>query len=1022
MPKLLLAILFFISLKMSAQTQISGRVTDGNEPLPGATVVERGTQNGTTTDADGQFQLLTTGKRAILTISYVGFKTQEIAIGNRSIFEITLESSDAMQEVVVVGYGTQKKSVTTGAISKVRASDLENMPVSRLEQSLSGRTSGVRVTSNSGAPNSAATVRIRGTTTINDSDPLYVVDGIPIGGGIDYLNQSDIESIEVLKDAASAAVYGARSANGVIIVTTKKGQKNRTALSYNAYFGVQNPWKRLDLLNARDYATLMNESSENAGQGILFPDAANLTGGTDWQSAIFDENAPIQNHELSISTGSERSTYYASFGYFDQSGIVTSAASSFQRYSVRFNSTHKIKDWLTVGNTLGYSRNTGRGVPENSEYGSPLMRAINLDPLTPVVETRPDVLNSPVFVNFPVVKDENGRPYGISTYVTSEVVNPVAAVKVSQGSGWGDKVAGNVFAEVLPINGLKLRTSYGVDFGYWGDESFSPVYYLNAANRRDINQYGRSQNRGTFWIWENTAVYERIFGNHTASLLVGTVAEHNEGGGINGSYQDIPVFDIKDASFGFNVPADKKNFGGYEYEGALVSYLARLNYNFSGKYLFSALLRRDGSPKFGKNYRFGNFPSVSAGWVLSEENFMENVSPINFFKIRGSWGVNGNEKIGNFRYVSTVGGSRNYTFGFPEIFTNGVTPNALANPDLRWEETTQTNFGFDAKIFKNISLTFDWFEKLTSGMLLDISVPGYVGNAGPVGNIASMRNTGFEVELGFTKTLSNGLQFELNGNVSHVKNEVTNLGDEKEFLTGQTFTPQGLEITRTSVGLPFGYFYGYETDGIFQNETDVAAYNKNGVLLQPDALPGDFKFKNTIRDSFLNANDRVFLGNSIPTWTYGFTFLTKYKSLDLTIFGQGVAGNKIFNATRRFDLPTANLTTDALNRWHGEGTSNTFPRLTMTDLNKNFSRSSDFFLENGAFFRIKTLQLGYSLPLAATSKIGMNRLRFYVSGNNLFTFTAYSGFDPEIGGGSYGVDRGIYPAARFWLFGVNATL
>jgi TonB-linked SusC/RagA family outer membrane protein len=1014
-------LLCLLSFGLSAQISVTGTVSDGIETLIGATVREKGTPNGTATKDNGTFEIKVSDKNAILEISYVGYKNKELRVGSQTNFNIILESADAMQEVIVVGYGTQKKSVTTGAISKVRSSDLENMPVSRLEQSLSGRTSGVRVTANSGAPNSAATVRIRGTTTINDSEPLYIVDGVPIGGGIDYLNQSDIESIEVLKDAASAAIYGARSANGVIIVTTKKGRAESTEINYNAYYGTQKPWRKLDLLNAQEYAMLMNEASVNAGGGELFQDVSAFGEGTDWQAAIFNESAPIQNHELSISTGSERSQYYASFGYFDQTGIVTSSSSRAQRFSVRFNSTHKLKNWLTVGNTLGYSRNTGKGIPDNSEYSSPLMRAINLDPLTPLIETREDVLSSPVFVNFPVVRDENGQPYGISTYVTSEGVNPVAAVKVNQGYGWGDKIAGNVFADIKLLEGLKFRTSYGVDFGYWGNEAFSPVHYLNTTNRVDINRYGRGLNRGNYWIWENTASYERQFGKHKGTLLVGTVAERNQGSGTYGSIQGIPVNDIADASLAYPVPNENKNFSGYEYQGALLSYLGRLNYSYDGKYLLSALFRRDGSPKFGENYRFGTFPSVSAGWVVTEENFFDDNNAVNFLKIRGSWGVNGNDKIGDFRFVSTVGGARNYTFGLPEELVNGATPNALANPDLRWEETTQTNVGFDAKLFRHWNLSFDWFNKKTTGMLLTIAVPGYVGNAGPIGNIASMKNTGFELELGLTKNIGK-FQFELSGNASYVKNEVTNLGDDKDYLVGQTFTPQGLEITRTSVGQPYGYFFGYEMDGIFQNETELANYNRNGVLLQPDAVAGDIRFKNVVRDSFINALDRTFLGNSIPTWTYGFTLVSRYKSFDLTLFGQGVAGNKIFNATRRFDLLMANMTTEALGRWTGEGSTNTFPRLTMNDRNNNFSRSSDFFLENGAFLRVKTLQLGYTLPLRTVSRIGMRKLRFYVSGNNLFTFTAYKGFDPEIGGGSYGVDRGIYPAARFWLVGVNVGL
>jgi TonB-dependent starch-binding outer membrane protein SusC len=1012
----------FSLLKAQNTTTITGKISDASGSLIGAAIVEKGTQNGAITDENGDFSLKINNKNAILSCSFIGYKTQEVAVGNKTIINITLESDDILNEVVVVGYGTQKKSVTTGAISKVRASDIENMPVQRIEQSLLGRTSGVRVTTNSGAPGSGATVRIRGTTTINNSEPLYVVDGVPINGGIEYLNQGDIESIEVLKDAASSAIYGARSANGVIIVTTKKGKKDMLEVSLNTYYGVQNAARKLSLLNGREYGILMNEASVASGGTVLFPKPDALGEGTDWQEAVFAKNAPIQNHEVSISAGAGRSQYFASFGYNDQTGIVSSAQSRFQRYSVRFNSTHKINDFITFGNTLGYTRNTGRGVPDNTEYGSPLSRAINLDPLTPVIETRPDVLNSSIYKNFPVVKDENGQPYGISSYVTSEVLNPLAAIKVQQSVGWGDKIAGNVYTEIEPIKGLKYRTSYGVDYAYWGSEAFSPTYYLNAANRLDLNRYSRSQNRGIYWIWENTISYNKRFAEkHNVTILAGTVAERNKGNGIGGSVQDIPVTDIKDASLLYPVAPDKQSFSGFEYQGALLSYLGRVTYDYAGKYLFSGLFRIDGSPKFGANYRFGTFPSVSAGWVATEEDFLKKNNAINFLKIRGSWGVNGNDKIGDFRFVSTIGGFRNYTFGANEKLINGATPTALANPDLRWEETTQTNIGFDAKIFKSLTVTLDWFKKVTTGMLLDIAVPGYVGNAGPVGNIASMDNTGVELELGYSKKIE-ALSLEMSGNVSKIVNKVTNLGPEKKFLVGQAFSPQGLEITRTSVSEPFGYFFGYKTDGIFQNQAEVAAHKgKDGALLQPDARAGDFRFKDINSDGKIDADDRTKIGDPTPSLTYGFNFAAGFKGFDLILFGQGVSGNQVFRATRRFDLQMANMTTDALARWTGEGTSTTYPRLVMNDPNKNFSRSSDFYVEDGSFFRIRTLQLGYTIPLSIVSKIGIKKCRVYVSGNNLLTLTKARGFDPEIGGGSFGVDRGIYPQALFFLVGGYLT-
>lgn len=1021
--QLLFILLLFSAFAASAQVQISGQVTAGDgSPLLGATIIEKDAQNGAFSDEDGKFQITVADESAVLIVTYIGYTTQEVPVGSKRNISIEMEEDVAnLDEVVVVGYGTQKKAVITGAISKIKADDLKDMPVPRIEQALLGRTSGVRVTTNSGQPGEGATVRIRGTSSINASEPLYVVDGVPVGGGIDYLNQDDIESIEVLKDAASASIYGARSASGVIIVTTKKGAKDRFEVNYSAYYGTQAPWKKLALLNATEYATLMNESSVASGGQILFEDPLSLGEGTDWQDAVFNYNAPMSNQQLSISAGSERSQYFVSFGYFDQSGIVSEAQSRYRRFTTRLNSTHKISKRITFGNNLAYSRINGRGVSTNSEFGSPLSRAVNLDPITPILETDPAVLSSDVFTNFPVVKNADGVPYGISNYVTSEVLNPVAALQIQQGYGWSDKIVGNVFGEIELIDGLKFRSSIGTDLAFWGGEGFTPVHYLNAANRVDINRYSRNSNRGLYWIFQNTLSYNKEFAGHNLGLVVGTSAEKNSGQGIGGSIQDIPVTHIDDASLAFPTPAESQSFYGFEYQGTLASYLGRVNYNYKSKYLFTATLRADGSSKFGSNNKFGYFPAVSAGWVVTSENFLRNNPAINFLKIRASWGVNGNDQIGDFRFVSTVGGGRNYTFGLDDRLVNGVSPNAIANPDLRWEQTTQTNIGFDAKIFKRVSVTFDAFDKVTSDMLLDIAVPGYVGNAGPVGNIATMSNKGLELELGYANNFKK-VNFEFRGNVSYIVNEVTDLGPDKEFLPGQTFSPQGLEITRTAVGFPIGFLYGYTTDGIFQNQAEINAYtNADGSPIQPDAAPGDFKFVDTNGNGEIDPDDRGMIGDPTPTWTYGFNTAVSWKGFDIVMFGQGVAGNQLFKATRRFDLQMANMTADALDRWTGEGTSDTYPHLVMNDPNKNFSRSSDFYVESGAFFRIKTLQLGYTLPRSVNGRIGANKIRFYVSGNNLLTLTQYSGFDPEIGGGSFGVDRGIYPQARFFLVGINAS-
>ncbi len=1024
--------LLLLSTVAFSQKTVRGKITDAanGEALIGATVVAKGTSNGTVTDIDGSYELRLENGQNTLVFSFTGFLETSINVDGRSEINVQLEqNATQLDEVVVVGYGVQKKSVVTGSISKVSAETLKDMPVTRLEQSLQGRTSGVRVTSSSGQPGAGATVRVRGTTSISGSDPLYVVDGVPIEGGIDYLNQNDIESIEVLKDAASAAIYGARSANGVIIVTTKQGRSGSMEVNYSGYYGVQNPWRKLTLLNATEYATLMNEASAAAGQGIVYDDPQSLGKGTDWQEAIFNENAPIQNHELSLSSGNDRSTYYTSFGYFDQEGIVGNKDDSrYKRFSVRLNTNHKLTKRLTFGNTMGYTRVVSSGVAENTEFGSPLGRAINLDPITPLYEDDPTVLSQPRYANNfdALVRNGQGRIYGISEIITSEILNPVAALEVAQSKGYADKFVGSVFGEWEIVKGLKFRSNIGTDLAFFGGEGFTPVYYLNATNQALITNYNRSLARGLVWNWENTLNYDFTTGRHQVTLLAGTAAKKSNGQFQGGNITDIPVTRLEDASLLFSTDPASQTFYGYEYENTLSSYFGRVNYNFASKYLLTALLRVDGSSRFGSNNKYGTFPSISVGWVLTEEDFFPKNNAINFFKIRGSYGVNGSDRIGDFRYVSTVGGGRSYTFGNGNELINGVSPNAIANPDLRWEETTQTNFGFDAKIFKGVGVTFDYFKKTTTGMLLNVVVPAYVGNAGPVGNIASLENKGYELELTYGKNFG-GLGFDFSGNISYVKNKILDLGDDKTFLPGnQRFGPQGIELTRTIEGYAYESFFGYRTNGLFQNQSDVAAYtNGDGQLLQPNAQPGDIRFVDVNGDGILNEDDRTIIGDPTPNWTYGLNLSLKYKGFDVLFFGQGVFGNDVYNATRRFDLPKANFTSDALGRWTGEGTSTYFPRLTLNDgdpstSNQNLTRSSDFWIQNGAFFRIKTLQLGYNLPTAAANKIGMKRARIYVSANNLWTLTDYKGFDPEVGAGG-GVDKGIYPQPRFYLMGVNVT-
>ncbi|WP_316766196.1 TonB-dependent receptor [Pedobacter frigiditerrae] len=1024
---ILLIFSLFFSLSLSAQEiDVSGKVTSKSDglPLPGVSVKVQGTNTGVATDQNGQFRIKVPKAGSILEFSQIGMATQTFTVNSQQPINIAMSDSQAdLSEVVVVGYGTQKKSVVTGAISQVKASDLENMPVNRIEQSLQGRTAGLTITTSSGQPGDGATLRIRGTTSINNSDALYIVDGVQVGGGIDYLNQADVESIEVLKDAASAAIYGARAANGVVIVTTKKGNRNgKMSVNYNTYLGTQAPSRKLDLLNATQYATLYNEAEFAANPSVgtpRFPNPSSLGVGTDWQAAVFNNSAKIQNHELSLSGGNEKSTYYSSFGYFDQDGIVASDNSKYKRFTARFNSEHQLAKAIKFGQTIGYTRTNSVGVATNTEYGSPLNRAINIDPITPVVETDPARYNLPLYTGNPVVRNSQGLPYGISSYAQSEILNPIAALAVAQGKGWSDKIVGNAFVEVEPIKGLKLRSQGGVDLAFWGSESFSPIYYLNSINQTTITSYNRNNNRGLFWSLENTISYNKAIEKHNFTVLLGYSAQKNKGETNGGSKDGIPVNNLKDASLQFPVSRANDVFYGGEYLNTLNSMFARLTYDYNEKYLFTGIVRRDGSSRFGPNNKYGYFPSGSVGWVASKESFFPQNKVVTFLKFRGSYGITGNDNIGDFRYLSTVSGGRNYTLGTSAGLNNGVSPDALSNPDLRWEETSSTDIGMDATLFGNFTLTADWYHKKTSGMLLQIAVPGYVGNSGPIGNIADLSNKGFELELGYNKKIGE-FSFRVAANASFLTNNIDFLGDDKEFLGGQTVTPQGLEVTRTKVGYAIGSFYGYRSDGLFQTPADITNYkNSAGGLIQPNAKPGDIKFRDLNGDGLISDNDREIIGDPTPDFTYGLTFNAAYKGFDLVVLGQGVAGNQVFNALRRFDLPTANYTTAILNRWTGPGTSNTTPRLTLADDNKNYSRVSSLFIEDGSYFRIKTLQVGYSLPKSLISKAGLNKLRFYVMANNLLTLTKYTGYDPEIGGGSYGVDRGFYPQARTFFAGLN---
>lgn len=712
-----------------------------------------------------------------------------------------------------------------------------------------------------------------------------------------------------------------------------------------------------------------------------------------------------------------------------QDGIVATDISNFRKINFRLNSTHKISRYVTFGQTLGYTRQKSEGLGNtNSEFGGPLSSAINLDPITPlVVKDISAQPNASVYNNKGIILDPQGLPYGISPYVGQEMTNPLAYIQTRLGgNGWSDDIVGNAFLEVAPIQSLKIKSSVGVKKAYWGNLGFTPLYFLSNTVSTNKNSYSKGENRVFNWNIENTVTYNNTFGDHDITVLVGQGAYvENIGGNVGMTFYNLPIDSYKDASFGFDVGlANRDGYSGENIEHKIYSLFSRLNYAYKDKYLFTGIIRRDGSTRFGINKKYGVFPSFSAGWNIHKEKFWIDNSVVSSLKIRGGYGVVGNDALPDFRYLSTVVGGYNYPVGSSGAVTTGYAPETLDNPDLHWEETRSADIGFDAVLFNDFSVSFDWYNKKTIGILRPVAIPGYVGvSSDPYGNVADMKNTGVELELGYRKRIGD-LNISINANGSYLKNTVTYVAADTNFIGGgASFQSMG-SVTRIQVGQSYNSFFGYKSLGIFQNQQEIDAYtNKSGGLIQPNARPGDFKWADLNGDGTISSDDldKTFLGSNIPKYTFGFNVNLEYKGFDFMIFAQGAAGNKIFQGLRRLDILTGNYSTRAMSRWHGEGTSPDFPRLTDSDPNGNFGRMSSFYLENGDYLRLKIMQVGYSLPSNWIKKAGLNSARVYVTAENLFTLTKYTGYDPEVGGNVFGIDKGQYPQARTILGGIQLS-
>ena len=1049
--KKLLSVLFLLSFTLAAvyaqNIQIKGTVVSGtdNEPLPGVNVVVKGnTSTGTITDFNGTFTLSAPAD-AILSISYIGFKSQEIAVkGHKDIKIVLQEDSETLDEVVVVGYGVQKKSVVTASIAKVSADDLASTAPVRMDNALKGLASGVTVTSSSGQPGAAAQIRVRGVGTIRTengaADPLYIVDGMPLEGGLDYLNPNDIASIEVLKDAASGAVYGARAANGVILVTTKTGKIGKTKVTYDFSYGWQSAWKKRDVLNASEYALMINEGAINAGIAPKFSDPYSYGQGTNWQDEVFNNNAPMMNHQVSVSGASEKVNYLFSLGFYTQDGIVGGNfdRSNYERLTLRSNTQYtlfdesKERNWLNslkVTSNLFYARIKSTNFDDNSTWGTPLGSALALSPILNVYDETEEAIKAQ-FDKYgttaeytPVYDPRNGKLFSIPGEF-GEMSNPIAKLSLPGDKHWSHKFVANFSAELQLWDNLKFKTSYGADLSFWGYDSYRPLYYLRSGeSSTQSSAYSRKED-GTVWQLENVLMYDKSIDKHSFSVLLGQSAKKSSGSYLYGSRNNITNYSRPyiDASTGLAANADRDAAGAPSVDATLASIFARASYNYDERYMLQVTVRRDGSSRFGPNNHYAVFPSFSLGWNLTNEKFM-NKRPnwLTTTKIRLSWGKNGNENIGNFKYTVLTSPGNNAIFGSSENVINGVKASGLANPDLKWEESEQLDFGLDFGFFNNaLTFTADYYKKKTNGMLMEMNIPFYVGEAKPIGNVGKMENSGIELEAAYKFRVSDW-NFRVSANASYLKNKLIEYGNESGWENLDSFQGTG-DISRAENGKPFPFFYGYKTAGIFQNTDEVKAYkNDKGELLQPTAVPGDVRFVDVDGNGIIDANDRTDIGKGMPDWTFGFNLGVSWKNFDLNMMWQGTAGNDIYDATRRTDIATSNLPSWMLNRWTGEGTSNRIPRFVQGD-NVNW-QSSDLYVYDGSYLRLKNIQLGYTLPAALTQKVFISSLRFYVAAENLFTFTKYHGFDPEIssGGTSLGIDYGVYPQARVWTIGASLS-
>ena len=996
------------------------RDKDGNA-LAGVIVQNRRSNEYVVTDSDGKYRIEAAAGDP-LDFSMLGFDSLTVNAGKSGILDVAMqEKMTVLDDVVVIGYGTQKKSDLISSIAKVSVDAVSNYPVANIEYALQGKVPGVNITNTSGRPGAGVQIRIRGIGTVNDNTPLYIVDGMTVSD-ISYLNMSDVESIEILKDASSAAIYGSRAANGVVIVTTKKGSgqpENGNSIAGNiefeSYVGIANPVKQLVPASADEYLDMVGIAyGEDSNTYRLVKTEYDKGYNTNWWKEVNRKNALLQNYNLSFNGGGKAFTYLLSANYLNQEGIDRRA--SLERISVRINTDVKIKEWLKIGENFNIVRSYSENGADNGTQGF-VMAALMADPLYPAVD--------------PEKHDENPfNNYGTSSL--TNIANPVAAQDRYLLNRHGNKqlkMVGNVYGEVSFLQNFKFRTDFGVELTNGLSDSFTPVYYLDVDDKNNQANAWCQFDKYFRWTWINTLSYAGQFGKHSLSALLGFQSEANGYQYLEGNKFNQPNNNMNFQWISGGVDGDRLT-GSYS-DDAMLSYFARLSYSYDDRYLFSATFRADGSSKFGPGNRWGYFPSFALGWKINEERFFKNLhaEQVDLIKFRIGWGQLGNNKISSGAYDTFINGRVDTRFFFNgEEHVQGYSPSNAGNPDVSWERTETVNVGLDLAFFRSrLSMTFDWFNKDTKGMLLQVPIPDIFATYSPWENVGKVNNRGFEFAVDW-KDDYRGFRYSAGFNISHYRNRVVEMGGTKPYVDSYSGISGVSGYCRTQENMPIGYFYGYKTDGIFQSPRQVAAYvNKDGELLQPNALMGDFRFVDANGDGKIDDNDKVMIGSPHPDFYYGFYFSVAYFGFDLQASFYGTYGNEIFNVFKYYThrpVGFANVASGVVDKcWTvGSGIEDQ-PRITLEDRNNNY-RPSDYYVEDGSYLRLKNLQIGYTVPAKCLEKARIKNIRVYLSGQNLFTITKYSGLDPEIGTGSdrvAGVDAGNYPQTRVYQVGLNFT-